>query len=665
MRTIGARRDARDAGLFVGRGPELEVVDGLFAPDTPAVVAHIHGPAGIGKSALLREIARRGVRAGWTVHRLDGSDLPPLPGALEMAVHPARYEQRPLILLDTYERMAALDGYLRSRVLLELPERTLVVTAGRRPPAPGWFCDGWENVTVELPLAALSRAESLELLRRHGVGDDGVAAAIAAWSAGSPLALSMLADAAITPGGRTPGRGSHEPARVRRTIARPPPEVAQALSRRLLDAELEPGHLDTLAVGSIARTVTPALLAAVAPEADAAASIDWLLERSFVDVVPGGVRLHELVRRAVRAELRVRDPMLERDLRRRVADHLHAAAVEGNLLLTIDLADLTENELVRSGYGWDGSTEHRVDPVRAGDAEEVAGLLGDHGSREWWEGVRAFFEQAPETISLARDGNERLCGYSVAVTLETAPACAYRDPVLAAWLAHARTHSGDAVLWREVWDFTRDAGRGVRAMVALSGVLRSGLPNPRYAYLPIDPGNAYGAAFSAELGGRHLLGLDAHVAGRHVHCHLVDYGPGGLLGAQRDLVYREIGLAPPPPGGEDAVSGDSVREALRLLQQPGLLAASPLANGATPAERAASVRRLLEEATDGTFGETPDERLLRAVLERAYLDPAPNLDIAAEELHVSRATYFRRLRTATDRLASYVVAASETRMRQG
>jgi hypothetical protein len=101
---------------------------------------------------------------------------------------------------------------------------------------------------------------------------------------------------------------------------------------------------------------------------------------------------------------------------------------------------------------------------------------------------------------------------------------------------------------------------------------------------------------------------------------------------------------------------DAVREALRSLGAPHALAQSPLASGHGLVERAASVRVLIREAADQAFGETADERLLRSVLVRGYLDPAPSHELAAAELHLSRSTYFRRLRVASERIA-YCVAS--------
>jgi len=155
--------------------------------------------------------------------------------------------------------------------------------------------------------------------------------------------------------------------------------------------------------------------------------------------------------------------------------------------------------------------------------------------------------------------------------------------------------------------------------------------------------------------------LDVEIKDQTLECWLLDYGPQGLLGMQRDLVYDEIGLKPP---AYHQITGDAeyaaaVRDALRDFRVPHSLAASPLAQGFTQEERAESVRALIRRAADESFGDTPNERLLHDILIRGYIDPAPSHEQAADELNVSRSTYFRRLKAAVERVAEHLAAAHE------
>ncbi len=535
--TLGQRLRHRDRTRFVGREHELDLFDRLFVDDPPLSVVLVHGPAGIGKSALLREVTRRGRERGWTPHLVDGRELLPVPDALEDALAGVTDEERPLLLFDTYERMQAIDGYLRHTLLPALPERALVVIAGRAAPGPGWYSAGWENLAAELELDRLTRSEAVQLLRAGGIPDEASIERILAWSAGSPLALSLAASRPAGP----PLNTLHE--------AGTPGEVLRPLLRRLTHGELEAPQQATLAVAAIARVTTPELIEAVLPGADPVAAYAWLASRTFAEPVADGLALHELVRSAVREDLRRTRPDTERDLRRRIADHLHERALGGRLALTIDLAELVHNELIRWGYGWQGSTEYRVDAVRPRDAEVVARLLARREHASWWAPTRPFFEEAPERVAVARDAEDRLCGYVIAVTAANAPGFADDDPLLGRWLARARSHDPNAVLFRDSVDFTTglagDASSRVQAMVNLAGILRSELTNPRFAYLPVNPLNEAAVRFTEAVGAVHLPELDARTGDHEIHCYLLDHGPGGVLGLQRDVVHYECGGTTP------------------------------------------------------------------------------------------------------------------------
>ncbi len=285
-------------------------------------------------------------------------------------------------------------------------------------------------------------------------------------------------------------------------------------------------------------------------------------------------------------------------------------------------------------------------------------MAEQHGFDDWWSLTRRFFEESPERVAVARDRHDRLCGYMVCMSLATAPEFAWDDPLVGPWLAAARDDSplGEAVLWHDSVDFTRERGARVQAMLGIAGILRSGVANPRFAYMPINPSVPGAVSFARALGAEHLESLDLDLSARRIECHRIDYGPGGLMAAQRAVVYAELGLPNPQmartPVGVDA---EAVRDALRNFRLPHELAQSPLAVGQNPEERAESVRRLLRDAVDSAFGDTDNEQLLKRVLVRGYLESASSHEQVAYEISLSRAAYFRRLRTAAERVAEHLV----------
>jgi hypothetical protein len=641
-RTLAARLEDRDRDRFVGRVAELGLLERLLDDDDPASVALVYGPGGIGKSTLVREFARRAVGRGWQPLTVEGRDLPPTPDALEEALASARDSVRPLIVLDSYELIGGLDGYLRRDLLPTLPERTAVAIVGRLSPDPGWFAGGWEGMATELELSALDEHAARRLLAARGVDGDR-AAAIVAWADGSPLALALAADAAADDPSWSP------------ELAVWRPELLRPLIRRLVEAELQGERLSALSVAAIARQTTPELLRAVLPETDAEAAYARLWALSFTEPLGDGLTVHELVRKALRADIRFRESDRERELRRRIVDHLYERALDGEPLMQIEMAHLIENESLRWGFGWEGASDHRIDDLRPADVGQVAALLAERNLSEWWPLTGRFFADAPERVAVVRDRGDRVCAYLVAMTPANAPAFADEDPLVGPWLAHARADAalGDAVLWHDSIDFTADRRGRVQAMLGMAGILRSGLANPRFVYLPINPAMSAAIAFAETIGATHLADLDFELGRHRVDCYRADFGPGGLLAAERAVVYAELGLtkARDPAPVRDA---DAVREALRNFGLPHELARSPLARGSGSAERAESVRALLLDAAQGAFGDTDSERLLQRVLVRGYLEPNTSHEQVAYELSMSRAAYFRRLRAAAERVAEHI-----------
>jgi hypothetical protein len=176
-----------------------------------------------------------------------------------------------------------------------------------------------------------------------------------------------------------------------------------------------------------------------------------------------------------------------------------------------------------------------------------------------------------------------------------------------------------------------------------------------YAGLPDDRD---AQEFVRSVGYRHVPELDVQDGERAVRCFVCDLGPGGTIGILRDAVYRDLGLSPPPHVPPDQLAATIVRDALRAFRTPGALATSPLARGTRVDERAASMRRLLLGAVDRAFGDSADERLQRAVIQRGYLDPDGGHSVAQLELHLARSAYFRRLADASARVGEYVRSAN-------
>jgi hypothetical protein len=640
-----------EAQRFVGRDADLERLERVLDPDAAAPVVFVHGPGGIGKSALLRELARRAAERGFAVRRIDGRDSNAAQAAIEPALREMRDRSDSLLLLDTYEQVLALGGLLRRDLEPALAAGGRLVIAGRQPPEPAWLEDGWQEALLSLRLEPLSQSESRTLLEARGLGDDVARERLVAWGEGSPLALSVAADTLLA--GNTLDLERLDADGL----------LASTLVSRLAGAELAGADHDIVAVAAIARAVDAQLLAAALPGVDGDHAEAWLRSLSFAEPLGTRITLHERVRKAVRAALLAEDPEHERQLRRRIADYLYGRAALGEMRLVIDIAELIDDPTVRWGLA-PPPIDVRPDRVRPGDLEKLEAMLHAAGT-EWWPGTRRWIEQAPEHVIVVRDADGELVAWGIWVTPANAPEWVGEDAILGPWLADARRRApdGDVLLFRDCPDDLRELPDGevspVLSAANLAIALGSGVRSARYMYGTTDPGGREAHEFLLALNFERVPELDVEDGERTVCSYFVDWGPGGLVRTFRDLVYLDLGIAPPAPAVSAALPVDAVRDALRSFHDPIALAASPLGHGGRGDERAASVQALLRQATASAFGDSPEQCLQRQVIERGYLDPDGGHARAMLDLSVSRTTYFRRLAEASDRLAQYVLASRQ------
>jgi hypothetical protein len=650
---VREKLDRYDVVDLLGRARELEAGEAALTADAGIAVLFVHGPGGIGKSSLARALAHRARGTGRAVWEVDARDVPPSPEGLSDVLAGVGDENRPLVVIDSFELIESSGARLRGELIPRLPEGSAVLIASRNPPDRGWHEGHWSELMEEVRLGPLPDQDAGELVASQGVEGER-AARVVAWSRGHPLALQLGARIATEDPAWVPGE----------EIA--PDELVRALVRRLGEADVAAGHLPALGVAAIARSTTPALLEAALPEHDAEAEWRWLSGRSFVEPLGEGVALHALLREAVRADLKRRDPMLEASLKRRIADHVYEVAESsGELNKVLDLSHLIENMGLR-WFVWEASARWYLTGPGPGDAAEIDRALANPdvepigGGDDAWRIARPFFERMPELGVVVRDPSGEIAGFTFVPTTAVDDPELEATPLIGPCLRHGRALEprGEAVIMPFMCDLTGDLSSGIIGMLANAALLRSSQSNPRYTYMTIDRDIAFGRVFAETAGAERVPELDTMVGPAHVEAWLLDFGPGGFLANQREWVYRELNLDPPPrpPERLESVRAEEVRHALRSLKRPVELASSPFAAGEGVERRAESVRTLLSDAAEKAFGDDPSDRLLRDVLVRAYLDPADSHELAAEELHLSRTAYFRRLRQAVERLAEYLSA---------
>ncbi|MCB0959877.1 MAG: ATP-binding protein [Acidimicrobiales bacterium] len=629
-----------EAERFVGRRDVLALVDDVVGRRRPQRIVYVHGPGGVGKSALLRAIATSAEQAGRPVVRVDGRLVAPTREALRAAAAPADQDGAVLVV-DEVDEVAAMRVELRDAVLDVVPASGVVVVAGRQAPDRAWFDGELQVLTTAVALRPLERDDARQLLARRGVVDAQEVDRLVHWAAGFPLALTLAASLAS-------GEASGAPT----SAAGPTASLDALLLERLGGRELVGVDPDVLDVASIAPAVDGPLLAAVLPGRPTRQGYGSLRELSIAEPLGLRTTLHPLARSAVRTRLRDSDPDRHRTLVLRIAAHLHRRAREGDPVAALELGSLVEDPELRLGA--ERSTAFYADLPRAGDVDALSVATGA-GSARWFTRFARWCEERPGQAIAVRRVDGTLSGMSVICMASAMPPWAEEQietgPVLR-WLRDrglldvaALTHDtiileepGDAAVRAEV---IRVGNAGAMAMGAVA--------NPRYVFATASTATDYRgiAPLRYELVGE----LGRHDDERELVTLAADFGPGGIIGQMYELILAEQGEDPGAHASGAAGLGPSVVAALRRFHDDEALSTGPLAaEEGSVAERADAVRGLVRAAVDAAFGPSPSDQRLRQAIVRAYLDPAGGHGVAQRELHMSRSSFYRHLQRARDRL---------------
>lgn len=615
---LGDRALRSDADRFVGRADALAAFDRLVDPHGGLRLLFVHGPGGIGKSALLRELRRRAASAGMTVSAFDGRVLPIAADLLAAAVEPG--SGAGLVVIDEVEALAIGLPALRQLLLDALPDDARVVLAGRTPPDRGWLADSLDGLAVDVPMSPLTEAEALELLRRRGVSDPQRQRTALRWAEGYPLALALAAAS---------GPGADEVAGG---------ELDGRLIRHLAGAEIDGVDSDLLLVAAITWAVDARLIAAALPGRNTRADIPTLLGLSLTQQVGNRVVLHSLLAPAVRTVLRSRDPARYRAIKVRIADHLAVRARDGDQAALFELTELIDDPGIRQWVSRGASPTHYADGLRDGDVNAAAAGLGRRGA-QWIARMRAVATAAPGFTTAVRRTDGGLAALAVLVVGGDLDA---DDPISAAILEHARAGGIDtAASLASLGTVLLEPGESAEGMEAVrvglpAGIQRAGAAASRYNYIVEWQGGPAPDGLLAQLGfARIEVDSPIEFDGLAVRLWFRDFGPGGPVAFYHSIVRAENGEPPLAAAG-----------GARLLAE--LVAARDRSDD--------RLRSRLRARLDTVFGAAPNDRRLLAVLEASYLEGPSSEGALLQRLHLSRSTYYRQLRAARERVAATELA---------
>jgi hypothetical protein len=676
MGSLGDLLATRRRRYFVGRDAEQELFRAaLAAAEAPFAVLYLHGPGGIGKTGLLDVFAALAEDAGARVIRLNGRDLIPSPSSLlatlGSSVHvpngDARISssERLVVLVDSYERLAPVDDWLRTRLLPRFPANALTVIAGRTPPAPAWRADsGWHDLLRVVTLRNLDPEDSRTYLEAHHVLP-ALHDRLLELSHGHPLALSLLADV-VARGGEVPG----DPLT---------PDLVGVLLQRFVDTIPSGPQRRALEICALARVTTESLLRDALGHERAHELFRGLLELSFIETSPDGVFPHDLARDVLDADLRWRDPDAYRHVFRDVASYVCAglkSSYGADQRRTIrDLKFLFRNlRGVLSPIDWDAWGHHDPEPARAGDRLAVLQLIttaeGEISSAvaaRWWA-------RQPDGFFVLRDN----CGLRGVLGVIDLTAASDQDRAAdpgaqAAWDDARRRslRSGERVTQMRFL-IDRDTYQAPSPTMNAAPIVNLqrhfATPNLAGDYLTLFEPEQYNDYFALADFPR-AVGADFVVDGRRYGLFAHDFRQVPVdalveLWTERALAQGFVPAASTQASAVLILSQrdftEAVRQALRDLCDPVLLAKNPLQRSRVVRDRvngdapdSGALAALLREAIDCLRRHPRDDKRLRAV-ERTYVNPAPSQEVAADRLGLPFSTYRRHLTQGVDRIVAWL-----------
>jgi AAA ATPase-like protein len=615
---------------FIGRERELADAEAAIAPDARSRVLYVHGPGGVGKSALLRELARRTQRSGAHVVLADCRALAADPDATGEVLASAS-GRRPLVVLDEADALGPGLLAMRERIFALLPSGGRIVLAGRAAPDHSWGA-GFDDLVADLPLGPLTDATARALLVSRGVAEDARLDDILSWAGGLPLALTVAARSVAS------GRDGS------------PLDVGDNLIRLLADRELDGIDPAILDVAALCWAVDARLLAAVLSGQATRGAIEQLRSLSVAERIGHRVALHPLLAEAIRARLHADAPDRYLTLRRRIADHLTTRAMDGDAHALHELTNLIENPVVRQGAGLDPSHTHIASPFRPGDAVEA---LADStiASSAWWQLVEPWLSDAPRHVTVVHRLDTSLAGIVVCVPA-TLIGDEPRDPELTLIARYLAVHGLDpertlvAVAPHSPTPTQRTESIELIRVANAVMIARTGIVNPRWLFAPLWAGDGLPDNFFRSFGYAPVPSLARRIGDRDVEWWLADFGPGGLIGRAAAMVGLET-------GGVSTMStrdGAELLSALRGFRDDRAISARSHADTRS-GEEVDDIRRDLRLRLDALLGAGGEaDRAALGLLALAYLEPGIGERAILERLHVGRTTYYRMLRAAKERL---------------
>lgn len=672
---------------FVGREQEVEQFEQLLNSDHPdCVLLYIYGPGGQGKTTLTKHLMER-CRVHQVDHiSVDARDVEPHPNVFLEAVRTAagkllsntdssadlfqslsQLGRRTVLFIDTYEKIAPIDDWVRLDFLPQLPAQMLTVICGRNAPSLSWMTDaGWKALMRSLQLRTFNAAESQEYLRRRHISADKIQP-ILQFTHGHPLALSVVADI-------------YEQYPDKHFSPDESPDVMRTLLQLFVRQVPSPMHRAALEVCALVNLLTESLLAEVMGVEDASELFSWMCGLSFISIGREGIYPHDIAREALSGDLRWRHPDWNAELHLRSRQYYHRklrdTAGETQRRVLFDLLYLHRlNPVVKPFFDWQEAGSFWVDIANTRDLPTLRDMVQRHEGIESLMAFDFWCKHPAAQIWVWRDGSRQANAFVLKInTHELLSDKNMSDQTMRSLLEyqanslHLRQNEQMTVFRMWMANDTHQGVSPLQSSIFLTIVQYYFTPGLAVSMLAVVQPEYWKAAFAyGDLA--HLGTLDFSVNGVPFGWYMHDWRVRPPL-AWLDLMgKREVSTATEFDEEtqqlqvvilSQAEFSENIAEGLRHFHNNSQLLQNPLIRSkfvvqsssieATNAERAGVLKEKIL-AVIKTIEESPLDGKYHRVLYRTFINPVGSQEKTADFLNMSFSTYRRYLQAGTQRVA--------------
>ncbi|MCC5638305.1 ATP-binding protein [Nostoc sp. CHAB 5844] len=695
LKRLSAERNRR----FVGRGQELDLFQQAIAsPELPFHILHVFGLGGVGKTTLLQQFLRVTQRSNIPTIYVEARNIEAVPESLISTLQSlmglqeldsplhllAEQQERYVILIDTYEAIAQLDEWLREVFLPHLSSNTLIVIAGRNPPASAWYSDpGWQALMHTVRLRNLSPAESQTYLTTQNIPTT-KHQAILDFTHGHPLALSLVAEVFA----------QTQEISFQTDSA---PNVVKTLLERFVKEVPTPLHRRALEACAVVRLTTEASLNQIlADEVHSLENIcdvhnlfEWLRGLSFIESGQWGIFPHDLAREVLIADLRWRNSEFYTELHHRARQYYtkrlgQTQGAEKHRVLLDYIFLHRDNSAIRPCFTWGEQSSLVTDALQETDKIALLEMVAQYEGEASATIAAHWLQRQPQNVVVFRDSHSKPAGFAMMVALHIASIEDLSvDPgAIASWQylqKHAPLRSNEGATIFRFW-MARDTYQVVSPIQSLIFVnfvqYFQKTPGLAYTFLPCAQADSW-AAMLNYFDLVRLPEADFTVGGKHYGVYGHDWRIVSPTAWQEILARKEVGtaecVAQTPISEPLLVLSQSefveaVQNVLRNFNRPDALENNPLVRSrsvyaqlsdslkqqlttkVSMSDYVKVLQNLVKQAAESLQSSPRDQKLYRAVY-RTYLNPAPTQEQAAELLDLPFSTYRRHLKAGVMRLA--------------